>query len=67
MKTDLNAYDQMPKQISRLTPGPGYAEKPIESETLQMKKRNSRYGLERVRTSSIARIEKERRFINGRI
>jgi len=67
MKTDLNAYDQLPKQISRVVPGPSYPDKAMPNQAQQFKRRNSAYDLERIRTSGIARIEKERRFINGRL
>ena len=67
MKSDLSAYNQLPQQIARIVPGPEYPEKAMPNRDQVMKRKNSQYDLERIRTSAITRIEKERKYITGRI
>ena len=68
MKDDLSTYEYLPEMIRKLDPGTQYPNKAMHPNDNQVRHlRNTKYSMERYRTSAITKRNNEQRFGIGRL
>jgi len=67
MKDDMSAYEYKPEMLTGLAPGPNYPDKVFDRNGEKKHQRDSKYNLERMRTSMITQRANKQRFETGRL
>lgn len=67
MKDDMNAYEYKPEMLTHLNPGPAYPDRAFDKKGEKKHARDSKYNLERMRTSMLTQRANKNRFEAGRL